>query len=241
MKKTCAKIFVNAITMTRIIGAFLMPNVSTKFTIDKLVIYIIILLLTDTPDGLLARKFNVCTLFGALLDALADKLLALATLIVLAKIFPIMWIPIGLELIITLINVNFASKGSNIESSMLGKVKTWILGVCTVLGFITAFTNEFINLFNNSNKISNVLISLLRIISKYSNQIMFIIAMIATISSLFVAIGYFKKHSMEIKSIDAKKYKLKTGNALKEALFDENFYTNTIGKSIVIRLGKEVK
>ena len=148
MNKIGAKIFVNAITLTRIIGTFLMPFVSDKLAAEELVIYIALILLTDSLDGILARKLNVCTLFGALLDTLADKLFGISLLIILASKFPIMIIPIIIEIIIILINTISGARGSKINSSKIGKIKTWILGVCTVLGFMTIYANDFTLLIN---------------------------------------------------------------------------------------------
>ncbi len=245
MKKTGAIILVNAITMTRVIGTFLMPFVSLNFTAEKLVAYIIVLLLTDSIDGIMARRLKVSTLFGALLDTLADKLLAIATLIILARSYYVMWLPLLLEVIITLINVLSGTKGSTIESTMIGKAKTWILGIGTVFGFITVFADDFINLFDNSTTIGMCLINIFKFISKKSKIIMIIIAIITSISSLIVAINYFMKHHKEIidnkkSGFYNKKYKLKKGKDLIEALFSTEFYEKTKNDSVLTRLGKEV-
>ena len=42
MKKIGAMVLVNAITMTRVVGTFLMPFVSTHFAAEQLVAYIIV-------------------------------------------------------------------------------------------------------------------------------------------------------------------------------------------------------
>ncbi len=243
MKKIGAKIIVNSITMTRVIGTFLMPFVSSKFTALELVTYIILLLITDSIDGIMARRLQVSTLFGALLDTLADKLLAIATIIILARIYPIMWSILALEIIITIINVISGTKGSNIESTMLGKAKTWILGICTVGGFITAFANDFLNIIDNTNTIGMCLINIFKSIIKHSKIIIYVLTTIAVIADIIVAINYLKKHKKEVNGfkqngIDAKKYKIKKGNELKEALFSTDFYEETKNEPILIRLGK---
>ena len=94
MKNMKAKIFVNSITMVRVIGTLIMPFVSMIMTPSEVIFYIIILLLTDSIDGIMARRLNACTTFGALLDAVADKLLGIATLAVLPFTYPIMFLPI---------------------------------------------------------------------------------------------------------------------------------------------------
>ena len=180
MKKTGAKILVNAITMSRVIGTFLMPFVSVAYNAEQLISYIIILFLTDSIDGIMARRLKVSTLFGALLDTLADKLLSIATLIVLARVYPIMWVPIILELLITIINVTSGTKGGVTGSTMLGKAKTWVLGICTVLGFITVFATDLVNLIDNSSTIGLSLINMFKYISKNSKIIMTILALISS-------------------------------------------------------------
>ena len=47
MKNKGAKIIVNSITMTRVIGTLLMPFISLLLSPGELIFYIIILLLTD--------------------------------------------------------------------------------------------------------------------------------------------------------------------------------------------------
>ena len=245
MKKTGAKILVNAITMSRAIGTFLMPFVSVAYNAEQLISYIIILFLTDSIDGIMARRLKVSTLFGALLDTLADKLLSIATLIVLARVYPIMWVPIILELLITIINVTSGTKGGVTGSTMLGKAKTWVLGVCTVLGFITVFATDLVNLIDNSSTIGLSLINMFKYISKNSKIIMTILALISSITSTVVAINYFIKNKLELienkrSGFYTKKYKLKTGIELKEALFSTEFYERTKGESMYLILGKVV-
>ena len=63
MKNKGAKIIVNSITMTRVIGTLLMPFISLLLSPGELIFYIIILLLTDSVDGIMARRLNSCTIF----------------------------------------------------------------------------------------------------------------------------------------------------------------------------------
>ena len=55
MKNRGAKIFVNSITMTRVIGTLLMPFISLFLSPGELIFYIIVLLLTDSVVGIMAR------------------------------------------------------------------------------------------------------------------------------------------------------------------------------------------
>src|SRR5574344_1367016 len=152
MKNKGAKIFVNSITMIRVIGTILMPFITIYMTPSEIIVYIIILLLTDSIDGMMAKLLNACTIFGALLDAIADKLLGIATFAVLSHDYLIMMLPVITETIITLINTNGVTRGSSMESSSLGKFKTWILGICIVVGFCTIYSKDIILLFNEYTK-----------------------------------------------------------------------------------------
>ena len=136
MKNKGAKIFVNSITMTRVIGTLLMPFISLLLSPGELIFYIIILLLTDSVDGIMARRLNACTIFGALLDAIADKLLGIATLAVLAFSYPIMFLPIITETIICLINTNGAARGSSTESSFWVSLRHGFLVLPLLLGSV---------------------------------------------------------------------------------------------------------
>ena len=245
MKRIIAKIIVNAITMTRVIGTFLMPFVSVTYNAEQLISYIIVLLLTDSIDGIMARRLKVSTLFGSILDTLADKLLSIATLIILARAYPILWLPIILEILITIINVTSGTKGAIMESTMIGKIKTWILGICTVLGYVTIYAKDLIRLFDTNTTIGLGLIKSFKYLGKNSKIIMTYLALISSITSTIVAINYFIKHKFEIienkkEGFYKKKYKLKTGSELKEALFSTEFYEKTKKESIYYKLGKVV-
>ncbi|MCL2739711.1 MAG: CDP-alcohol phosphatidyltransferase family protein [Oscillospiraceae bacterium] len=55
--------------------------------------------LTDIIDGYIARRFNLITKLGMILDPLADKLLQLTAVAVVATKIPFMWIVFGILLI----------------------------------------------------------------------------------------------------------------------------------------------
>lgn len=58
-------------------------------------IVVIISGLTDIVDGFIARRFNMISDFGKVLDPVADKATQLAVLILLTISFPFMLIPVG--------------------------------------------------------------------------------------------------------------------------------------------------
>jgi CDP-diacylglycerol--glycerol-3-phosphate 3-phosphatidyltransferase len=83
--------------------------------------------LTDTVDGLLARRTNKITTLGQLLDPIADKLLMAAALISLVGAGQVpAWMAvviIGREIAVTGFRAIAASKGVVIAASWPGKVK----------------------------------------------------------------------------------------------------------------------
>jgi len=84
--------------------------------------------ITDYFDGQIARKYNLVTNLGKLIDPLADKLLVISALVVLAKYNQIsLWIVLVIifrELLITGLRAIVAAEGGVIAAETLGKWKT---------------------------------------------------------------------------------------------------------------------
>jgi CDP-diacylglycerol--glycerol-3-phosphate 3-phosphatidyltransferase len=101
----------------------------TQFEGKELVAVIIFLLaaLTDTLDGLLARKREQVTILGQILDPVADKLLIASAFICLVELGAVSaWmvvIILGREIAVTGFRAIASSKGIHIASSRLGKFK----------------------------------------------------------------------------------------------------------------------
>lgn len=98
---------------------------------------------TDYVDGYLARKYNLVTDLGKLLDPLADKLLVMGAMIMLVELS---WLPgwmvvvvIGRELFITALRSIASTEGIVIAASILGKFKTAFQ--VTALSFIILHYN----------------------------------------------------------------------------------------------------
>ncbi|MBE2250281.1 MAG: CDP-diacylglycerol--glycerol-3-phosphate 3-phosphatidyltransferase [Myxococcus sp.] len=83
---------------------------------------------TDVIDGFLARRWNMITVVGKLLDPLADKLIVLAALVMMVRLGRIhAWIVIVLlsrEFIVTGLRQIAASEGMVIAAGQEGKWKT---------------------------------------------------------------------------------------------------------------------
>lgn len=111
----------------------------TPFKGQELVAFILFLLavLSDTFDGVLARKQNKETVFGELLDPIADKLLVASVFICLIEIGSVpAWmvvIIIGREIAVTGFRAIASSRGVNIAASRLGKLKMTIESITLCL------------------------------------------------------------------------------------------------------------
>ena len=170
----------NKITISRIIMSFiiivilLFPFESAGLILPKLLIsktlvidlrYIfagilfIIASITDYIDGNIARKRNLVTDFGKVLDAIADKVLVNSVLIILASkgfISPLIPVVIVVrDSIVNSIKMVAGSKGNTVAAIFTGKLKT----ACLMFGIIlTLFYNLPFELFNI--KVSDALLIL---------------------------------------------------------------------------------
>ena len=110
----------------------------------------IIASLTDFLDGYLARKYNLVTDLGKMLDAIADKVLVNPILVILAcnnfipAIIPVIYIT--RDIIVDALKMQAASKGHVVAAIKSGKLKTasMMIGICLVFFYNIPF--EFINI-----------------------------------------------------------------------------------------------
>lgn len=124
----------------------------------------IIASLTDFVDGHIARKYNLVTDFGKMIDAIADKVLVNSVLIILAAsgfISPI--IPVVIifrDTVVDSIKMIAGSKGNVVAAIKTGKYKT----ACLMTGVtLTLFYNLPFELWNI--KVSDVLLILACVLS----------------------------------------------------------------------------
>lgn len=127
-------------------------------------IIFIIASLTDFLDGYIARKYNLITDFGKMIDAIADKILVNSVLIILAAtgfIHPIIPVIIIIrDTVVNSIKMVVGNKGKVVAASKMGKVKTASLMVGIVL---TLFYNLPFELWNL--RVSDFLLILAAILS----------------------------------------------------------------------------
>lgn len=139
--------------------------VDSKYWISG--ILFIIASLTDFFDGYIARKYNLVTDFGKLVDAIADKVLVNSVLIILAaqgRIHPIIPVIVIIrDSVVNSIKMLAASKGKVVAAIKSGKIKT----ACLMIGIVlTLFNNLPFELLNIS--VSKVLLLIATILSVVS-------------------------------------------------------------------------
>ncbi|XJS11084.1 CDP-alcohol phosphatidyltransferase family protein [Aerococcaceae bacterium WGS1372] len=97
---------------------------------------------TDYLDGVIARRYNMITDLGKLLDPVADKLTQLAIVFCLVITWERMWIIVGLfivkELTLILCNILLYRQGRVMDGALwYGKVSTFTFYGCSL--FLVAF------------------------------------------------------------------------------------------------------
>ena len=121
--------------------------VDTKYIIAGIIF--ILASITDFLDGYIARKYNLVTDFGKLVDAIADKVLVDSVLIILAsqgRLHPIIPVIVVIrDIVVDSIKMLAASKGKVVAAIKSGKVKT----ACLMVGIVlTLFNNLPFELWN---------------------------------------------------------------------------------------------
>ena len=118
----------NKLTMVRIVLVpIFMIALLLEFYYAALIIFCVAAI-TDFFDGYLARKHNLVSSFGKIMDPLADKLLVFSALVCFIQLEKVsVWAPIIIiarEFFVTSMRVVAVSKGKVIAASWWGKVKT---------------------------------------------------------------------------------------------------------------------
>lgn len=142
-------------------------NLPTKITVARLAlvpVYVALFLLTDWKlmttlvfvlasytdflDGYLARKMNLVSDLGKLLDPLADKILTMSAFILFVSIGRLSPVPVILviarELLISIFRAIAASKNHVIAASIYGKIKT-ILQIVLLIALHVFWTFQWSN------------------------------------------------------------------------------------------------
>lgn len=155
------KILVNLITSIRALGTIGIVPIFLNCGSFVTALAATGILATDFIDGFLARKLNVQSFFGALLDAMSDKAFGIICLAILSTLNPIFLAVIGIELGIFTINYISAQKDNNVKTSEIGRAKTVLLAA-TIIGSFFCYAapsiKEILNYVNIScfNKLLEV-------------------------------------------------------------------------------------
>ena len=147
-------------------------NITLKLEYIISGILFIVASITDFVDGNIARKNNLVTDFGKVMDAIADKVLVNGVLIIFAYNgdIPVV-IPVVIILrdtIVDSIKMVAGSKGNVVAASIWGKIKT----ICMMVGLCLTF-------------FSNLPFELIGI------RLDYILLIIATVLSIYSGIQYF--------------------------------------------------
>lgn len=210
MNKIGIKIFVNSLTVFRCIFTFAMPFLMKKVSDLAFLIIIGILFFTDCLDGFISRKCHAQTLFGSIMDTIADKVLCIVLILCISSKATILYIILIGELIIAFINIIGTINDASIKASMVGKAKMWALAVATILGYMYYFEICNILLVN----ITGVIVALMQI----------------------CVIFIYGSKMRKVKQIRNKKFEFKKGKELAYVLFNTEYYLNTIDLPITEKL-----
>ena len=130
---------------------------------------------TDFLDGYVARKYNMVTDFGKMIDAISDKLLTNSVLIILAcngKVSTIIAVVIVMrDIIVDSIKMVVGNKGAAVAAIGIAKVKTTTLMAGIVLTLFYNLPFELIPL-----RVSDFLLALATILSVISGIKYYIMA-----------------------------------------------------------------
>ena len=135
----------------------------------------IIASLTDFLDGYIARKYNMVTDFGKMIDAISDKLLTNTVLVVLAcnqLISPIIAVVIiARDIVVDSIKMLIGNKGKAVAAIPIAKVKTATLMVGLTLTFFSNLPFELIPI-----RVSDYLLIIAAVLSVVSGAKYYVMA-----------------------------------------------------------------
>lgn len=177
-KITLARIFMTVLIVFMLLFPFDALGISaTKLFINESIVIdikyliagvlFIIASVTDSIDGYIARKYNLITDLGKMLDAIADKFLVNSVLIILTSqgiIHPI--IPVIIvtrDIIVDVIKMIVGNKKHAVAAIKSGKIKTIFLMVGIALTLFGNLPFELINI-----KVSDILLIIATVLSIYS-------------------------------------------------------------------------
>lgn len=231
MSKKTKKIIVNFLTLSRILGAFILPFIFLSVNTTFLIILLAVLLVTDFFDGKLSRMWGVSTIGGSLLDPLGDKLLAIACMLGLIGTHADYLVLLVLEVMIGILNVYRMLRGENVKSNMKGKVKTWFLSIAMVVGTVYLFRPTLIG-----DLLGIVGMSTDRFVVTENTVVVFLV--MAGIAEVFTLVSYVRE-ALKSKETFKKFVELKSFKEIFVRLFDEEMYKEDKDRPLLDIIKKE--
>ncbi len=177
-KITISRVIMSFIIMILLLFPFELLNIKLPTYIFNGNIYIelkyiiagilfVIASLTDFLDGYVARKYNMVTDFGKMVDAVSDKLLTNTVLVILAcdgMVSPVIAVVIiARDIFVDSIKMVMGNKGKAVAAIKIAKFKTASLMVGIILTLFYNIPFELINL-----RISDFMLVLAAILSVIS-------------------------------------------------------------------------
>lgn len=197
------KFFVNFLSTFRIAVSFaIIPTLMFRMYWVSFILFVLAAI-SDWLDGFLARKYNVCTKIGGVMDHIGDKLLVVNTLIMLAVMMPIWFvivptiIMIARELYISGLREFLGTQ--KIEMPVpharfsMGKIKT-TLQMITIAAFLGLFTTTTAL---STGNISRSYLMLMNVVS----QIGIFGLWISLLASVWSAVQYTRTFAEKLKKI----------------------------------------
>ena len=176
----------NALTIARFI---LIPFIIVSLVKEEYIltfIFLTVSALTDVLDGYIARKFDLISIFGKLVDPLADKSTQIAILTTLALKGII---PIWMIIVIFLKEFAMIAGASFLYGKELVVSSKWYGKLATVLFYFAIVSSLAIKYFNISFKFD---------IYIYYLALFFTIFSLCMYFHAFYAQGYLKKENLKI-------------------------------------------
>ena len=199
-------IFVNSITLLRIVGMIVIALMINKVSMFKLGIVVLIFLLTDSIDGFLSRKLEVSTFFGAILDGVSDKLFMFVVLFMIGSRLRYVYLLFILELIIFVISYVGIKRGHHQGTLLIGKVKMVVMSLFVVLAFLMVDYNY--------------------------DSLLIVLFSITMIMEIVTVISYLLRELKDTTRKSIKKYKKDDRKVILDKLFSHDFYVKNKDKTI---------
>lgn len=196
------KFFVNFLSAFRIFASFaIIPTLMFGLYWTTFILYVLASI-SDWFDGFLARKYNVCTKIGGVMDHIGDKLLVVNTLIMLTIMMPTWFIIIP---VIIMISRELYISGlreflgtQKIEMPVpkarfsMGKIKT-TLQMISIAAFLLIFALGSIITPNTTSRFIMLLIYILPTIGIYGLWISLLASIWSATEYTFTFIEKLKK------------------------------------------------